>query len=354
MHRPHHLVSFQEFTMLSSASSARNRSFIAQAVLASITALGTATAMPVVAQTAAPPARTAAVPPATAAAPAVSAGAMPAAAASAAKPPQRAASQTAPKVAGVAPLPPQRAAQTSSTAKSNAAPQGAVTGNAPARWVALDVGHVPGGGSRSASGVAEHNFNLRFAAALEAKLKQQGVSVRRLPTSLSLADRATRAHGAMLVVSVHHDGTSVTPARAASGAAAGTTARKVPAASNGSGFQLRVGQSEPTACARAVATQLQTAGRHFSTRGAGPWADKALGVRAGGEGALLQQAEVPVLQISVADIANPAEERLANSQPWLERQVAAIAKGLGLCLQRPAAGAPALPPAAAASAARRA
>jgi N-acetylmuramoyl-L-alanine amidase len=125
--------------------------------------------------------------------------------------------------------------------------------------------------------------------------------------------------------------------------------------SAGSGFQLRVGQAEPTACARAVATQLQTAGRHFSTGGAGPWADKALGVRAGGEGALLQQAEVPVLQVSLADIANPAEERLASDAAWLGRQAAAVAKGLGQCLQHRAGGTlPAPPPAAAASGTRRA
>lgn len=303
--------------MLHSVTCAYQRTIVVQAVLACVTGLGTATAMPVVAQTA-PPTRSAVVPPIAAA---------------------------APPTAAVAP-----------PTKPGATSPGVAAGPATARWVALDVGHVPGGGSRSASGVAEHNFNLRFAALLEGKLKQQGIAVRRLPTSLSLAERAQRARGAVLVVSIHHDGTTAAaPPRGASAPGGIPAARKAAVVSTGSGFQLRVGQAEPTACARAVATQLQTAGRHFSTGGIGPWADKAMGVRAGGEGALLQQDDVPVLQVSLADIANPAEERLAGHAAWLDRQAAAVAKGLGQCLHRPAGRtASAMPPAAAASGARRA
>jgi N-acetylmuramoyl-L-alanine amidase len=273
---------------------------------------------------------------------------LPPAAASAARTPQRAVQP--PVLTGAAPSPPMpgaNAAPVKSAAglpapAASAAPAPGIA--AAARWVALDVGHVPGGGSRSASGVAEHNFNLRFAAALEARLRQQGLAVRRLPTNLSLAERAQRAHGAVLVVSVHHDAPPPAPATA------GAAARKTPAASTGSGFQLRVGQAEPMACARAVATQLQTAGRHFSTGGTGAWADKAFGVRAGGEGALLRQADVPVLQVSLADIGNPVEERLAGSDAWVARQAGAVAKGLAACLQRPGAKpAPAAHPGAAAA-----
>lgn len=225
--------------------------------------------------------------------------------------------------------------------------------SASGRWVALDVGHVPGGGSRSASGEAEHNFNLRFAAALEAKLKQHGVAVRRLPTSLSLADRARHAQGAELVVSVHHDGPAVVGVAKVAGH--GASAPKLMQVSNNSGFQLRLGHAEPLACARAVATQLQMAGRHFNTGGTGRWADKTLGVREGGEGALLNQADVPVMQLSLADIANPAEERLAGNAAWLDRQASAVATGLDQCVHN-RLGHPArsLLPTGGASAARRA
>ena len=336
------------------------RSFVLPAVLACASGLSLATALPAAAQTAPSAVRLAAAPAATAVAP-------PATAASAARPPQRAASQPAVKAAGPVPGAPAApvavpapasaiAARSAPAAKGAQASPGVAASPAVARWVALDIGHQPGGGSRSASGVAEHNFNLRFAAALESTLQQQGIPVRRLPTSLSLADRARRAHGAALVLSVHHDATSsASPPRAAPASTGSPAARKAPLAAVGSGFQLRVGQTEPLACARSVATQLQIAGRHFSTSGAGPWADKALGVRAGGEGLLLQQAEVPVLQVSLADIANPAEERLAGDATWLGRQAAAVAKGLAHCLRRPAAAvAPAIAPAAAASGPRRA
>lgn len=320
-------------------------SFVLPAVLAGAAGIGLLAALPVVAQT----------PPATAVA-----AVAPAVAASAARPPQRVAVPP-PVNAGTA-VPPLKAVATPpKPAAAAVAPPPAVSASAAGpRWVALDIGHVPGGGSRSASGVAEHNFNLRFAAALETRLQQQGLQVRRLPTGLSLADRARRAQGAALVVSVHHDAAvPPAPSRAASAVAGGAAARKIQAVSTGSGFQLRVGQAEPLACARAVATQLQTAGRHFSTSGTGAWADKALGVRAGGEGALLQQAEVPVLQLSLANIGNPAEERLASDATWLGRQSSAVAKGLALCLQRPAgkpvlAKVPALVAPSAASAPRRA
>ncbi|MBQ0944035.1 N-acetylmuramoyl-L-alanine amidase [Ideonella sp. 4Y16] len=236
---------------------------------------------------------------------------------------QPTAAPTAPSPGMSAPVPP--AARIAAVVPPASAPSAQ-------RWVALDVGHVPGGGSRSASGAPEHNFNLRFASALEGRLREQGIAVRRLPTSLSLADRAQRARGAVLVVSVHHDAAR----SAAAPPAAGAGARRAPTVSTGSGYKLRVGRAEPMACARTVATQLQTAGRHFSTSGAGAWADKAFGVHAGREDALLQQAIVPVLQLSLADIANPAEERLAANDGWVAQQASAVAKGLAGCLLRPA------------------
>ncbi len=323
------------------------------AVLASLTVLCLVTATPVAAQTAQPTpvARLAANP---AAAASVAAASTIRSLPLAASPPQVKASRA--QAVNPTGIPDAAATQPAPSKKSATAPFRSASATAPVRRVALDIGHLPGGGSRSSSGSAEHNFNLRFAAALESQLYHQGIVVWRLPTSLSLADRARHAQGAALVLSVHHDASpSPAAARAAPAVGTGPAARKLSASAAGSGFQLRVGQAEPLACARALAKQLQLAGRHFSTTGFGAWADKTLGVRAGGEGALLQQAEVPVLQVSLADIANPAEERLASDAGWLNRQAAAVARGVGQCLQRPASGiAPAVPPAAAASAPRSA
>lgn len=236
-----------------------------------------------------------------------------------------------PKVAPSMAARPAEAAASSAPTKAPAQTRSAPAG----RWVALDVGHRPGEGSRSASGLAEHNFNLRFAAALEAQLRAQGIPVRRLPTNLSLADRAQRAAGASLVVSVHHDASKPAGGAVAKPVALGAAAAKSTAA--GSGYQLRIGQPAALPCARLVAKQLQTAGRHFGAAGSAPWADKSFGVLGQGEGALLQQAGVPALQVSLADIANPAEERLAAKPQWVKQQAAAVARGVGLCLAPQAA-----------------
>lgn len=208
------------------------------------------------------------------------------------------------------------------------------------RWVALDVGHRPGEGTRSASGLPEHNFNLAFAAEVERQLGRQGVIARRLPTGLSLADRVQRAQGAMLALSVHHDSarrmvTGQVKAKAdarpvALQAAAAAAAGNVP----GSGYTLTVGQAGALACAQGVARQLQSTGRHFAAEPGVAWADKSLGVRRHGQGALLEQAWMPVLKLSVADIANPTEERLAAQPAWVVRQAAAVARGVAQCLDR--------------------
>ena len=293
-------------------------SFACTAALAAagvLVAAGAAVAAPGVA----PPA---AVAPAAASAPAMRAAVPPAAAPRsvlppAARPPSTGAAQ--PAAAPAIAAQPQPAAP----ATARAAPAG--------RWVALDAGHRPGEGSRAASGLAEHNFNLRFVAALEAQLQARHIAVRRLPSHLSLADRAQRAQGAALAVSVHHDGAA---------------AVKAAGASAGSGNALTIGQAGALACAQQVGLQLQAAGRHFATGPGVAWADKRVGVRRHGEGALLQQAAVQVVKLSVADIGNPAEERLAGQPRWVDRQAAAVARGIAQCL-----GLAGTPPGAAQSAA---
>lgn len=224
-------------------------------------------------------------------------------------------------------------------------------------WVALDVGHLPGQGSLSASGLVEHNFNLRFAAALEAGLRAKGLQVKRLPTSLSLADRARRAQGAALLVSVHHQGRVggrplAGPAPSASGVrpvlgssmvvpvavpAAGSRGGKV----DDTGYAVFVGgaQTASLRCAQDIGRALQSTGRHFSEHhalaGAGAaavWADKGLGILRQGQLTLLQTSTAPALMLDVANIARPAEEALARDPLWVRTQAAAVAKGVARCL----------------------
>ena len=218
--------------------------------------------------------------------------------------------------------------------------------------VVLDVGHRPGEGSRSASGLAEHNFNLRFASVLEAQLRARGIAVHRLPTRLSLADRAERAGrvaGAGLLVSIHHDTARAPAARpagmgSAASAAAGRTTGNTSGGTPGGGYTLTIGHAAAMPCARLVAAQLQDSGRHFATAPGTPWVDKGLGVRGRADGALLPTAPMPALKLSLADIGNPAEERLAGNAAWTQRQAIAVARGLVQCLG-PAPAVPAMLPA---------
>lgn len=209
-------------------------------------------------------------------------------------------------------------------------------------WVALDVGHRPGEGSPSASGLPEFNFNLAFAAALEQQLRARGIAVRRLPVGQSLAYRAQRAQGASLVLSVHHDAAQAVkgtaPASVGGAQPVSLKPGSVPSGkpSQGSGYVLTIAQRSSLACAQSLGLQLQTAGRHFAVTPGVNWADKHVGVRAHGRGALLQQDVVPVVQLSLANIGNPAEEKLALQPSWVGRQAQAVATGIQQCLTRPA------------------
>ena len=253
---------------------------------------------------------------------------------------------------------------------------------AAAPWVALDAGHRPGEGSRAASGLVEHNFNLRFVALLEADLRQRGLRVVRLPSTLSADDRARRAQGASLLVSIHHEGTaarrsaapSVETSAASSAAlsaltgsqrtiataaavdavapghpvavaarpqAAGQAARPVGRVFD-TGYAVFVGASDAAAlpCARTVARALQASGRPFSEHHGQPlpgeghaWVDRSLGVlRHAHQPLLMAAAGVPALMVDVAHIARPSEERLARDPAWVRGQAAAVARGVQRCL----------------------
>ena len=242
---------------------------------------------------------------------------------------------------------------------------------ATAPWVALDAGHRPGEGSRAASGLVEHNFNLRFVALLEADLRQRGLRVVRLPSTLSAADRARRAQGASLLVSIHHEGAAVSHPAAARGTTgnartaatvgaidATSAGRLVPvvarqqaggeaAASPGrvfdTGYAVFVGTRDAAAlpCARTVARALQTTGRPFSEHHGQPmageghaWVDRSLGVLRHAHQPLLAAAatSVPALMVDVAHIARPSEEKLARDPVWVRNQAAAVARGVQRCM----------------------
>jgi N-acetylmuramoyl-L-alanine amidase len=239
---------------------------------------------------------------------------------------QTAASARAPATAASAQ--PQRTAAHIAASKSTPAQR-------PHPWVALDVGHRPGEGTLSATGMPEHNYNLRFAAALEQALRAQGVAVKRLPTVLSNSDRARRAAGAALVVSVHHHGrgAKATPAHAL---AVGSRPSPADAPADFGGYVLAVGRADGLSlrCAQHIGHALQLQGRPFSDLSSGgkvDWADIHMGVRKVQGHAMLDGTARAVL-VDVANITRPAEDRLARNAQWTAQQAGAVARGVAGCL----------------------
>lgn len=201
----------------------------------------------------------------------------------------------------------------------------------PAPSVAMDIGDGVVSGGRSASGLPGHNFNLRFAAAVQQQLRRLGVQVKRLPPRTASVERMRRAKGSGLVLSLSHAGL-VAPGGAAG---SGQVALKQASAGTVSGYALAVAGSDVAglSCARQIGRNLQATGRHFSDRGGAAWADAQLGVhRLAAPGPWADVA--PAVQMTVAHIGTGTEEALARNAAWVDRQAAAVARAVRTCLAR--------------------
>lgn len=199
--------------------------------------------------------------------------------------------------------------------------------------VALDVGHsLTRPGATSASGVGEFHFNRALALATADALRERGVA----PTLIGengesdgLAERAGRAAGLPLFVSLHHD--SVQPHLLAE-------------AHRFSGYSLFVSRKnvDPAAslaCARSVARRLKAAGLAPSLHHAEPipgenrpLADAALGVYWFDDLVVLKSARQPALLLEAGVIVNPREEAWLASAAGRRILAGAIADGVARCL----------------------
>lgn len=199
-------------------------------------------------------------------------------------------------------------------------------------FVAIDVGHNPGQGAKSFSGVPEYTFNLAFAKQLAAELSIVGLAPTLLPQGLPLARRGPAAAGARLLISVHHD--SVQPSY-------------LPQAKDFSGYSLFVSRRQPDfrqalSCARYIGSSLRSVSRHFSPHHAEPikgenrpWLDPTLGVYAFDDLIVLKSSPVPAVLFEAAVIVNSDEERLASNPAWVSQQARAVARGIAACLSHP-------------------
>ncbi|MEW5862190.1 MAG: N-acetylmuramoyl-L-alanine amidase [Pseudomonadota bacterium] len=206
---------------------------------------------------------------------------------------------------------------------------------APAREVALDVGHhAAAPGVVSAAGIAEFEYNLALARDVRAELERRGLRVRMIGAGgdyAVLAQRTRAARGADLFLSIHHD--SVQEALLAR-------------AAQFAGFSLFVSRANPRlaeslACASAIGARLRAAGfapsRYHADPVPGenrPFADEANGVHYHDNLAVARTAQMPAVLVEAGVIVNSEEEARMRDPRIRRRIAAALAEGAQLCLMR--------------------
>lgn len=211
--------------------------------------------------------------------------------------------------------------------------------------VAIDVGHHVGSpGALSARGVPEFEYNLRLAGEIAAALRAAGHRVLLIGEdglTENLGERAPRARGMDLLVSVHHD--SVQPGFLSAWEQGGATHRF---SDRFAGYSLFVSRLNPRLeaslrCASAIGEQLNhagfTASRYHADPIAGenrPFADEPNGVHYFDNLAVLRTADIPALLFEAGVIVNRDEEMRMRDAAVRRRIADAFVSGVGRCLGR--------------------
>lgn len=222
-----------------------------------------------------------------------------------------------------------------------------VLGVAPAAFaasVAVDVGHYrEKPGVTSARGVAEFEYNLRLARDIAAALRRAGHETLLIGDdglAEDLRQRAARADGRDLLISVHHD--SVQAGFLSFWDYEGALLRH---SDRFSGFSLFVsrlnGRTDASlGCASAIGAALRGAGfapsRYHADPIPGenrPFADEANGVHYFDHLAVLETASVPALLFEAGVIVNRDEELQMRDPAVRERIARSITTAVGACLK---------------------
>ena len=200
--------------------------------------------------------------------------------------------------------------------------------------VAVDAGHSPmKAGARSASGLAEYDFNQRQADLVAAWLTRAGARVRRIGWRTERDDltrRARAADGADLLVSIHHDSVQ---------------AASMPRAGSIRGFSIFVSgrnrrYDKSLQCARTIGRALVAAGHSPNAYHALPIAgeghrmvDAARGVYRRDGLAITSVGAAPAVLVEVGVIANASEESWLSRPEVADAIGAVIAGGAMSCLR---------------------
>jgi len=210
--------------------------------------------------------------------------------------------------------------------------------------IAVDVGHyLKNPGAISARGVPEFEYNLQLAREISESLRRAGhktILIGDDGMAESLENRAPRASGMDLFISIHHD--SVQPHYLSQWEHEGVTRYY---SDRHAGYSVFVSRLNPRVeaglkCASAVGASLRKAGyaasRYHAERIPGenrPFADEANGVHYFDNLVLLRTAMVPALLFEAGVIVNRDEE-LRLREPADRRKIAeAIASAIGTCLK---------------------
>ncbi|MBI2754783.1 MAG: N-acetylmuramoyl-L-alanine amidase [Betaproteobacteria bacterium] len=198
----------------------------------------------------------------------------------------------------------------------------------------MDVGHYSAEpGVISANGRPEFEYNRDLALEVRASLEDSGHGVRLIGERGDYAvlhHRTRDAHGADLLVSIHHDSVKE---------------RLLSQADRFSGFSVFVSRANPQpakslACASAIGARLRAAGftpsRYHADPVLGenrPFADEANGVHFYDNLAVAKAAAMAAVLIEAGVIVNRDEERRIR-EPVVRAAIArAIAEGVTRCLQ---------------------
>ena len=204
-----------------------------------------------------------------------------------------------------------------------------------AKEVAVDVGHYKAEpGVISAGGVPEFEFNLALASEVKTALEGQQINVRMIGERGDYAvlhHRTRDARGADLFVSIHHDS---------------VRERLLPQAERFAGFSLFISRQNPRpgqslACASAIGAHLRAAGftpsRYHADPVLGesrPFADEANGVHYYDKLAVARSAAMSAVLVEAGVIVNRQEESRMGDPVVRRRIAAAVAGGVGECLER--------------------
>ena len=206
--------------------------------------------------------------------------------------------------------------------------------------VAVDIGHSPGGGALSASGVREYVFNRRMAIELvrasqrKTALRLWLIHPRQGPLALARRPVLARQQGADVLLSIHHD--SVNPKYLKTRRAGGRETRYSRAFH---GYSLFVSRDNPRyhdslRLAAALGRAFKAAGLDQSLHHAEPVKGEGrmllrwdLGIY-DAPFLVLRRAAMPAVLLETGVIVNPDEEARLNKPSWRATIIRQILKGL--------------------------